>query len=119
MADGDLGSANTLTGRGGKLSVDGALVARTTQWAVSQKLVSVSEWGDSDSGGYTCRAAGRKDGTFTCEGKYDETGAIFDQTQFDLFQPDDIVAALLYLKHPSLYYNFPRHCVRSSISRST
>jgi len=100
-----MSSENTLTGRNGKFEVDSQLVARTTQWQVSPKLASTSEWGDSDSAGYTNRAPGRKDATFTSEGKYDTTDEVFD-----LFQPEDITAAKLYLykDSTSLYWNFPR-----------
>ncbi|MCK9570113.1 hypothetical protein M0R72_14310 [Candidatus Pacearchaeota archaeon] len=98
-----MSSENTLTGREGKFAVDTSLVARTTQWSVNPKLASKSEWGDSDSGGYTNRAAGRKDATFNAEGKYDTTDEVFD-----LFQPEDIAIAVLWLNASSLYWDFPR-----------
>ena len=96
-------SENTLTGRNGKFVVGTDLVARATQWAVTRTLASKSEWGDSDSGGYTNRAAGRRDGTFTAEGKYDTADEVFD-----LFQPEDIAIAVLWLDNVSLYWDFPR-----------
>ncbi len=97
-------SENTLTGRDGKFVVDSVLVARTTQWSVSSKLASKSEWGDSDSEGYTNRAAGRKDATFNAEGKYDT-----EDEQFDLFQPGDICTTTLWLATTAgLYWDFPR-----------
>jgi hypothetical protein len=98
-----MSSENTLTGRNGKFSVDTSLVARTTQWAVNPKLANTSEWGDSDSGGYTNRAAGRKDATFTAEGKYDSSDEVFD-----LFQPEDVVIAVLWMNASNLYWDFPR-----------
>jgi len=100
-----MSSENTLTGRNGKFVVDGILVARTTQWQVTRTLASKSEWGDSDSGGHTNRAPGRKDSTFTAEGKYDTSDEVFD-----LFQPGDIAQATLFLNAvvPFLYYDFPR-----------
>lgn len=98
-----MSSENTLTGRNGKFVVDTSLVARTTQWAVNPKLASSSEWGDSDSGGYTNRAAGRRDATFSAEGKYDTTDEIFD-----LFQPEDIAIGVLWMNNSSLYWDFPR-----------
>jgi len=98
-----MSSLNTLTGRAGHFKVDGSEVARCTQWAVSPKNANTSEWGDSDSAGYTNRAAGRRDATFTAEGKYDTTDEVFD-----LFQPEDIVAAYLYMDAAALYWYFPR-----------
>lgn len=97
-----MSSANTVTGRNGDFVVASTLVARCTQWAVNPKLASSSEWGDSDSAGFTNRAAGRKDATFTAEGKYDTTNEVFD-----LFQPEDIVISVLWLNN-SLYWDFPR-----------
>jgi len=67
----------TVTGRHGKITIDGTLVARTTQWALNKTLATVSEWGDSDSYGWTNRAIGRRDATFTAEGKYDHGASIF------------------------------------------
>ena len=98
-----MSSENTLTGRNGKFSVDGHLVARATQWQVSEKLAATAEWGDSDSAGYTNRAAGRKDATFTAEGKYDTSDEVFD-----LFQPSDVVQAALSITGSSLAWGFPR-----------
>jgi len=99
-----MSSLNTLTGRNGKFVVGATLVARCTQWAVTRTLAGGSEWGDSDGAGFTNRASGRKDGTFTAEGKYDTTNQVFD-----LFQPGDIVEpATLWLNGTSLYWDFPR-----------
>jgi len=96
-------SENSLTGRNGKFVVDDTLVARVTQWAVNPTLASSSEWGDSDSAGYTNRAAGRRDATFTAEGKFDTSDEVYD-----LFQPEDIAACVLWLDASSLYWDFPR-----------
>lgn len=98
-----MSSLNTLTGRNGKHVVGTTKVARITKWAVNPKLAGGSEWGDSDSAGFTNRAAGRKDCTFTSEGKYD-TGA----EVFDIFQPEDITICVLWLNATSLYWDFPR-----------
>lgn len=98
-----MSAATTTTGRHGKLYagtyVNGVLgsvaaVLRTTQWSVSQKPASVSEWGDSDSGGYTNRAPGRRDVTFNAEGKFDK-----NQQQWDIFQGGDYCSATLYVNH--------------------
>ena len=97
-----MSNENTLSGKNGKFVVDDALVARTTTWQVSPKLSQTSEWGDSDSGGYTNRLGGRKDATFSSEGKYDSSDEVFD-----LFQPDDIVAGVLWMNASDLYWDFP------------
>jgi hypothetical protein len=98
-----MSSENTLTGRNGKFFVDTVFVARTTQWAVNPKMATSSTWGDSDSCGYTNRAAGRKDATFTAEGKYDTTDEVYD-----IFMPGDILTAVLWMDNTSLYWDFPR-----------
>ncbi len=96
-----MSSSNTLTGRLGKHVVDTTLVARITQWQVNPKLANTSEWGDSDSAGYTNRAAGRKDATFTSEGKYDTTNECWD-----LFEEGDSAISTLWM-NASLYWDFP------------
>lgn len=73
------------------------------QWNVNSKLATKSEWGDSDSAGFTNRAAGRKDATFTAEGVYDTTNEAFD-----LFQPEDLAVGALWLDNVSRYWAFPR-----------
>lgn len=97
-----MSSENTLTGRGGRFSVDDALVARITEWSVNPTMASTSEWGDSDSSGYTNRAAGRRDCTFDASGKYDTTDEVFD-----LFEPGDNVQASLW-QNSTVYWDFPR-----------
>lgn len=96
-------SATALTGRNGKHQVGSALVARAKQWQVSPKLASTSEWSDSDSAGYTNRASGRYDCTFTTEGVYDTSNKVFD-----LFMPGDIVKSVLWMNATNLYWHFPR-----------
>lgn len=98
-----MSNENTKTGRNGKKVVGSTLVARTQNWSVNPTLASSSEWGDSDSSGFTNRAAGRKDATFESEGKYDTTSEVFD-----LFQPEDIAIVTLWLDNVSLYWDFPR-----------
>jgi hypothetical protein len=111
-----MSSLNTLTGREGEFVVDdgaAALIARSTTWAVSPSVLN-SEWGDSGSGGFTNRAAGRRDCTFTAEGKYDSVTEVFD-----LFYPGDIVIATLWLDSTvaSLYWDFPRAlCIDFSLT---
>ena len=97
-----MSNLNTLTGRTGKFVVAGILIARTTQWAVNPTQATKSEWGDSDSAGFTNRAEGRMDATSTAEGKYDSLTEVFDT-----FQPGDIVIETLFLD-PTIYWDFPR-----------
>ena len=97
-----MSAENTLTGRLGEFVVGTSLVARTTQWSVNPTLATKSEWGDSDSAGFTNVAPGRKACAFTSEGKYDTSDEVFD-----LFQPEDVVIAVLWM-NASLYWDFPR-----------
>ena len=110
-----MSNANTLSGKNGKFEVDAELVARTTQWSVNRKYASVSEWGDSDSAGYTNRLGGRKDSTFTTEGKFDTSDEVYD-----LFADDDVAAAYLWIDGVSTtkyFWEFPRSiCTDFSLS---
>jgi hypothetical protein len=95
-------SENTVTGRNGKIHIGTSLVARVTQWAVNPTLATTSEWGDSDSEGYTNRAIGRRDATFTAEGKYEHAN-----NQYELFDLGvGSVEATLWL-NAALYWYFP------------
>ena len=96
-------SINTQTGRKGKFVVGTTQVARTTSWSVNPTQATTSEWGDSDGNGFTNRAPGRKDATFDAEGKYDSANEVFD-----LFQPEDIAIATLWLNNVNLFWDFPR-----------
>lgn len=96
------GTTTALTGRNGKFVVESTLVARLTQWQVSPKLASSSEWGDSDTAGYTARMAGRKDSTFNAEGKYDTVAE-----QYDIFFIGDKAQAELWMDATSLFWGFP------------
>lgn len=98
-----MSSENTITGRNGKVVVGTTLVARITSWSINPTLAGSSEWGDSDSSGYTNRASGRRDATSDNEGKYDTSSEVFD-----IFQPGDIAILTLWLDNSSLYYDFPR-----------
>ncbi len=93
---------NVKTGRNGKFVVDTTLVSRVTQWEVTSTLANTTEWGDSDGGGYTLRKAGRKDATFSSEGKYTT-----DNEVWDLFQPGDEAIGVLWMDATALYWDFP------------
>lgn len=92
-----------LTGRNGKFVIGSSLVARTKTWTVNPTMASGSEWGDSNSAGFTNRAAGRRDSTFSSEGVYDTGDEVFD-----LFQPGDITIATLWLDNVGLFFDYPR-----------
>lgn len=95
-------SEHTVTGRSGRFELEGNLVARVTQWAVNSTLATTSEWGDSDSAGYTNRAIGRRDATFTAEGKFDE-----QEEAYELFKiGTDHLEALLWM-NTELFWYFP------------
>ena len=81
-------SASARTGELGKAVVDSTLIARITQWTFNPTAAE-SAWGDSDSGGYTNRVSGRKDGTGNLTGKFDTTNKVYD-----LFMPGDSSRAL-------------------------
>ena len=94
----------SLIGRYGKFAIGSTAVARATKWDVNASLASKSEWGDSDSAGYTNRAPGRLDATFDTEGKYDTASE-----QFDLFMPGDYCVVGLWQDTTSVvYWAFPR-----------
>ena len=95
-------SINTLTGRNGKFVVGSTLIRRITDWSVSPSAGG-SEWGDSDSNGYTNRSSGRKDATFDANGKYST-----NNEQFDIFKAGDIAVAVLWMNATALYWDFPR-----------
>jgi hypothetical protein len=94
-------TTTAVTGVAGRFTVGATSVARTTKWSVNPKLASKSEWGDSDTGGYTARTPGRKDATYSAEGKFDSTSE-----QWDLFQPGDKAACVLFM-NTTLYWDFP------------
>ena len=100
-----MSSLNTLSGRNGEHVVAATRVARITQWNVNPTLATTSEWGDSDSAGYTNRFGGRRDGTFTSEGKYDSTSEVWT-----LFAPDGtiVLSTLWFGVAAGQYYHFPR-----------
>lgn len=98
-----MSSTNTLTGINGELVVGASKVARVTSWEVNSTLATTNEWGDSDCAGFTARSRGRRDATFTADGKYDSTDEVYD-----LFAPGDTAIAVLWMDNTSLYWDFPR-----------
>jgi len=101
-----MGSQNTYSGRDGGVKVGGKWVARITSWNLTTN-VQTSEWGDSDSEGYTNRLAGRKDATFTTEGKFDSSS----NPVYNLFAAGDVAEVILYVSTEGkgeLNWRFPR-----------
>ena len=96
-----MSSTTAITGRTGRFQAASTTVARTTAWAVNPNLATSSEWGDSDSEGYTNRAAGRRDATFTAEGKFDTGDEVWD-----LFEVGDAPIATLFMTE-TIYWDFP------------
>lgn len=94
-------SSTTLTGSLGKAVLAGYLVYRLTNWSLTISC-SESAWGDSDSGGYTERAAGRKDATGSITGKYST-----ERTMYSLFMPGDIAKLILW-QNATLYWALSR-----------
>jgi hypothetical protein len=79
---------------------------------VNPTLATTSEWGDSDCAGYTARAAGRYDCTFTCEGKYDSSDEIWDRYQPGIIGDDVTVTVVFVALHidetQGSHWYFPR-----------
>lgn len=94
-------SSTTLTGSLGKAVIAGYLVYRLTNWSLTTSC-SETAWGDSDSAGYTERAAGRKDGTGSITGKYST-----ERTMYSLFVAGDIAKLVLW-QNATLYWALPR-----------
>jgi len=63
-------SASAITGSDGNVMVGTHRVARIMEWSITANI-QVSEWGDSDAGGFTNRKRGRRDATGTIGGKFD------------------------------------------------
>jgi len=89
------------TGHLGKAVIGGSLIYRLKQFTVNPTC-SESAWGDSDSEGFTNRAAARKDATGSVTGVFDTVRKIYT-----LFMPGDISALVLW-ESASDYWAFPR-----------
>ena len=96
-----MANPSVLTGKDGNVTVDDSRVARITKWSSEHNLATSSEWGDSDSEGFTNRAAGRRDATITAEGKYDT-----DDEFYDLFKEGDMAKLVLFMDS-SRYFHYP------------
>lgn len=101
-------SSTALIGRFGQLEVGSRVIARLTQWTVTEALATTSEWGDSDGNGFTQRAPGRRSATIAAEGKFDVTSR-----QPILIRPGNIYTVRCWM-HKSgavaaqIAYHFPR-----------
>ncbi len=106
-----MATATVITGRNGEFVFDGTRIARTKKWTINPKLATSSEWGDSDTKGYTARAAGRRDATFDAEGAFDT-----DTEQYDTFVPGDCSTAILWMDTSRYYYFLSALCLDFSIT---
>ena len=93
-------SATVVMGTVGEVVLDTTAIANMTQWTVTDTQ-NVSEWGDSDSEGYTNRKGARKDGTGSVEGKLNTAAAIYEVVNADA-EPEQTCWIT-----ETLYYNFP------------
>src|SRR5688572_4204252 len=83
-------STSVRRGNLAKVEVDGVPIARTTEWEATEE-VEVTEWGDSDSEGYTNAAPGRRKMSGSMTGKFDD-----DDPVYDLMAVGDYVALVLW-----------------------
>ena len=83
-------SATVRTGTLGKVVVGSTLISRVKNWSINV-VVGESAFGDSDSDGFTIRAAARKDLTGSMVGVFDTGNQIYD-----LLMPGDIVQLVLW-----------------------
>ncbi len=94
------------TGKDAKAVVDEELIARMTAWTFNTS-VGETAWGDSDSAGFTNRAAARKDGTGNIAGKFDD-----DDPAYDLFAAGDIVELVLW-ENTADYWVLPSSLIQN------
>ena len=97
-----MSSQGTITGKSGEIVVGVVNVARVTSWDVNPTLATSSEFGDSDSAGYTNRLRGRLDATFNASGKYDTTSEMWGVIYVG------VVADVTLWINGTKYFNFPR-----------
>jgi hypothetical protein len=96
-------SDGAVCGSDGVAAVAGTRVCRLTQWTFNP-TTSTSEWGDSDSAGYTNRKGARKDGTGSLVGKMEDTQKVHQ----DLFMPGDTVQLTLWENATTDYWYMAR-----------
>jgi len=99
-------SETVARGNLGKVKVDTSVIARVTQFELTEQVEETS-WGDSDSGGTTNRAAGRSEVIGTIQGKFDN-----DSPVIVLFAAGDTVALVLF-ENLTRYWNLPCALIRS------
>lgn len=107
MATAAANAATVVCGSEGVVGVNGTRVCRITEWSFNPTFTNITEFGDSDSQGYTNRACGRKDGSGSFSGRLD-TG----QHPTSLFLPGDVVNLTLW-ETASTYWNIPRALITS------
>lgn len=100
-------SVGAVCGSDGVVAVGTVRVCRLTNWSFNP-TTSASEWGDSDSAGFTNRKNARKDGTGTLTGKLEDT----QKPHQDLFMPGDTVLLALW-ENASEYWYIGRALITS------
>ena len=93
-------STSVRTGNLAKVEVDGVAIARTTEWELTEE-VEVTEFGDSDSEGYTNAVPGRRKASGSMTGKFDN-----DEPVYDLMAAGDYVALVLW-ENTTSYWAMP------------
>lgn len=101
-------SVGAVCGADGIAAVDNTRVARLTNWSVNPTS-SVSEWGDSDSAGFTCVKAARKALSGTLTVKLDSN----QKPHKSLFMPGDTVELVLWEDATSDYWYIGRAVITS------
>ena len=92
-------SSGAVCGSDGVVAVGTTRVARLTQWSFTP-AASSSEWGDSDSAGFTNVKNARKSGSGSLTGKLEAT----QKAHQDLFMPGDIVKLVLWESANEYWY---------------
>jgi hypothetical protein len=95
-------------GNGGKAVLsNGQKLVRLQQWTVTMPI-SVSEWGDSDSNGWTNRKCGRKDATGSIVAILDDTNPVFSLVGSDFIGTFILDLSLWYATSAKTAFHFPR-----------
>lgn len=101
--------STSVSGDGGKAQLNDILVLRLKTWTINP-VTSMSEWGDSDSNGFTNRARARRDATGSLAGVLDSDDDVWDNVLIG-----EVLAPLtLHVRNaPQMFWYFPRVLVTS------
>lgn len=89
-----------LTGKDGNVVCDTVRLARITQWTLTE-TVGVTEFADSDSGGFTNRLPQRKEASGTFDFKFDDT-----YPQYDRIRAGECCHLVLFMT-PTIWWDIP------------